>query len=136
MQVKKQCHSLGCYGSKAFTRLVKTASRKINESNVIPVDQFFSLPQNQKDGFCDASVYAFANPQATSHLNPVSAERPLPKDMTDDEIHASVISKSCQTLSELAQLTQLRPRPEDYDRAQDIPVDDEPKEPSAPSAEE
>lgn len=130
----KQIHRLNhCYGSTPFIADMVKFDQKFKRSNIIPVDQFFSQDHNLRCGFVDTSPAAFDNPQSATHVSPVSAERPLPAEMTDDEIHANVVSKSCQTLSEISALSGLRPRPEDFDSLENQP-DEPPTEPATPES--
>lgn len=127
MNTHRQIHShISTYGGFPINTSIKRDNVTIPFCNIIAIDQFFSLPQNLRNGFVDTSPTAFDNPQASAHAMPVGAERPLPADMTDDEIHASVISKSCQTMSELQELTKFRPKESDFDTLENIPTEEPP----------
>lgn len=103
------------------------------ESLQMPIDQFFSQPHNLVDGAISTSPLMFDNPNSVGHLSPVDAERPLPADTPVDEIHRMVISKDCQSLSQVQQLKHLRPVETDF--LEDDKVE-QPVESPQPSANE
>lgn len=78
-------------------------------SNIIPIDNYFGQPQNLRNGCVDTSPLALQSQSAAAHIMSVPPERPLPANLTDEDIHGMVISRYCQTPSELQQLTKYRP---------------------------
>ena len=96
----------------------------------IPIDQFFSQPHNLVDGAISTSPLMYDNPNSVGHLSPVDAEHPLPADTPVDDIHRMVISKDCQSLSQVQQLKYLRPLESDF--FEEEPTESSPE--SAPSS--
>lgn len=130
MNTHQQIHAVSSFYSTApFNDTIKVSDKDYHVTNIIGIDQFFSQPHNIRNGFVDCSVYSFNNPQAVTHVSPVSAETPMSVKMTDDEIHSNVVSKSCQTLSELSQLSKLKPTPEQFDEIENQPIETPPSEP-------
>lgn len=105
-----------CYPiNSSYEVLVSFAGREPKkESLQMPIDQFFSLPHNLDDGAISTSPLMYDNPAAVGHLSPVEPERSLPADTPVDDIHRMVISKDCQSLSQVQQLKHLRPVETDF----------------------
>lgn len=103
------------------------------ESLQIPIDQFFSQSHNLVDGAISTSPLMYDNPNSLGHLSPVEPERSLPADTPVDDIHRMVISKDCQSLSQVQQLKRLRPVETDFLEVDKV---EQPVEPPQPSANE
>lgn len=101
------------------------------ESLQIPIDQFFSQSHNLVDGAISTSPLMCDNPSAVGHLSPVDAERSLPSDTPVDDIHRMVISKDCQSLSQVQQLKHLRPVESDFLEDEKVEHSVETPQPSA-----
>lgn len=109
-----QLHRLGCASFGIY--VIESNEKNVRSySSMAPIDEFFSQPHNLVGGCVDTSPNAVSTVQGASHVSPVSPEKPLPKGLTDKDIHDMVISKHCQSLAETSQLRRLRPNKEDYE---------------------
>lgn len=97
----------------------------------LSIDQFFSESHNLHNGDVNTSPLMFDDPQASSHLSPIASEPSRTVNMTDDEIHASVIPKSIQTKAEVSKLANLRPAQDDEEKPIELPS--EPTQDPSPS---
>lgn len=86
----------------------------VSFSQELSVDQFWSEEHNLKDGFVDTSPAKFDDSSFASHIMPVSPEKPLPSDMSVDDIHNMVVSRKCETIAELSALKKYMPNKSDY----------------------
>lgn len=75
----------------------------------IPVDQFFSQPQNLRDGVIDTSPLALENPHSVGHIFSLGNGHSLPSDMSESDCHDTVLPRDMQSPSELQVLSRLRP---------------------------
>lgn len=89
-------------------------SQQYEQTNDLSVDQFYSQEHNLINGHIDTSPNMLSNASAASHMFPSPAERSLPSDMSDEDIHKSVISKYTQSLAETSKLSALRPNELDF----------------------
>ena len=108
-QIHNRKSSYGCGVGKTYTIKVNPLSPLIEETNEIPVDQFFAQPHNLVNGFVSTSPLMADNASALSHLSPVSGQSALPKDLSDKDIFNMIISRKIQTPAELSKLLALRP---------------------------
>lgn len=111
-------------------RTINFGRKSVEENPNLVVDQFFSQEHNLRDGFISTAPDMYDDPQAASHLGPDAPEQRMPQGMTDDDLHALVISKKVQTPAELAKLRKLRPVQEELDPV-DPPASD-PVDPATP----
>lgn len=91
------------------------SSTTLDDSTSLSVDQFFSQSHNLRNGFISTSPELFDDPQTAAHSMQLPSERPLPSDMSVDEIHNMVVSRKIQSPAELAELSKLRPNPSDFE---------------------
>lgn len=91
--------------------LVTVFGRKVDCASNIPIDQFYALEHNLVNGFIDTSPDILSNPQAASHIVPQSAERPLPAEMSNEQIYQLLVPRKLQSPAELSRLRDLCPKP-------------------------
>lgn len=83
--------------------------RDVDCSSNIPIDQFYAQEQNLINGFIDTSPDVLANPQSATHLMPTSAEKPLPADLTNEQLFDMLVPRKLQTPAEISRLARLKP---------------------------
>lgn len=76
----------------------------------IPIDQFYALEHNLYNGFVDTSPDVLSNPQAAAHLRPTSAEKPLPADLTNEQLFDRLVPRKLQSPAEISHLNELCPQ--------------------------
>lgn len=104
----------------------------LKETIMRPVDQFFSQRHNLRNGDINTSPLMFDDPAAASHFQSVSERPDFSSKVSVDDIHSTVISKDCQSLSQVAQLKHiLKPVKPDLDE-EPVSVSSEPS--SAPAS--
>lgn len=107
-----QIHSAG---SPVFSRVDKfprkqvIGTKEIDVSYNINVDQFFSQKHNLRNGFVSTNPLLADSPDSIGHFGFTADSPGFPSDTPDSEIHSTVVSKHCQSLSQVQQLKKLRP---------------------------
>lgn len=96
-------------------KFVTEFGREIDCPANIPIDQFYALEHNLVNGFVDTSPDMLANPQAAAHLRPTSAEKPLPSDLSNDELFSRLVPRKLQSPAEIGHLNDLCPRREMFE---------------------
>lgn len=95
-------------------KFVNDFGREIDCPANIAIDQFYALEHNLQNGFVDTSPDMMSNPQAAAHIQPMTAEKPLPADITNEQLFDMVVPRKLQSPAELSRLADLRPRESDY----------------------
>lgn len=114
-QINNRTSSFGRGVGQVFTIKVSPLSPPVEETNGIAIDQFFAQEHNLVHGFVSTSPLMADNVSALSHLSPVSGQKSLSKDLTDDDIFNMIVSRKIQTPAELSKLLSLRPNKSKFD---------------------
>lgn len=97
--------------------------RRVVSSRNFSCDQFFAQRERLRNGCVDTSPRNYDSSDFTSHVSPVSSEKPWPSDTPNDVIFDSIIPKGISTPCEVSRLKDLKPQELDFNDTEQTEVD-------------